>query len=330
MILEIEQNGSRRAITSVELFEMAAQGKLQSESKLWVDGVETFCGNVKDIVFGPPAFLKTPTVPPVASVSPNAPVSPAGAAPQTPSAALNDNATLRQNARVRTPYVDYLIGGGSTPYLICYLEAGRSVYSTTGGRVWMKGPIETQNNAQGGFLKSLGRIASGESFFMSSYRASGPAEVAFSTNHPGVIVARELNAGESVVCQRGAFLAATPGVELSVFYQKKIRVGFFGGEGFIMQRATGPGVVFLELAGAAVTYELAPGEKMTCDTGSLAWMDHTCSIDIEVVKGVKNIVFGGEGLFNTIVTGPGRVTFQSMSIPGLAGELAPFFPRNDS
>ena len=291
MTLEIEINGVRKNVTKEELFQYAAQGAISPETPLWVDGKEAKCGAVKGITFG-----------------------------QTTSVLPPDKPTV-----VQTRFLDYKISGGSTPYLICYLDAGRSVFSSAGGRVWMKGPIATETKA-GGFFKGLGRAIGGESFFTSVYRANGPSEIAFAAKMPGMIVAKELAHGESLVCQRGAFLAATPGVTLEIFFQKKIAAGLFGGEGFVMQKVSGPGVVFLEIAGAAHEYELQPGEQVTCDTGALAWMESSCSVDIVVVKGLKNMFFGGEGFFDTVITGPGKATFQSMSVSAFAQVLAPLLP----
>ena len=202
MNIEIEYQGRRQSVTLAELFQLAADGELQPSSRLWIDGKETNCGNVKGIVFGAP---QTSTVP-----VPNAGV------------ATYSSTGPQQNRRVSTPFLDYLIAGGSTPYVMCYLNAGQATVSPSGGRVWMKGMIETQTNATGGFLKSLGRMVAGETFFLSRYVASGPAEIAFATKMPGMIVPRVLAAGESVICQRGAFLASSPGVELSIFWQEKI------------------------------------------------------------------------------------------------------------
>ena len=305
MQLQIEQNGRRREITSTELFQLAASGAIFPKTRLWVDGKETTCDNVQGIVFGSRSI-----------------------APQASNVGSERAPSGSNDPRViRTPYLDYYIGGGTTPYVICYLDAGRSVYSSAGGRVWMKGNVETSNNTQGGFFKALGRLASGETFFMSTYAARSDSQVAFATKLPGAIVARQLAAGESVVCQRGAFLAASPGVSLELFFQKKLTTGFFGGEGFFMQKLTGPGVVFLEIDGAPVEYDLQPGERVTCDTGALAWMDATCSVDVVFVKGIKNMLFGGEGVFDTVVTGPGRATFQSLSAAQTAGLLAPFVAK---
>ena len=315
MNIEIEYQGRRQAATLQDVFRLAAAGELQPSTPLWLDGKLTNCGNVKGIVFGAP---QTSTIP-----VPNFGATPASDA----NVPTYSSTGPQQNRRVSTPFLDYMIAGGSTPYVVCYLNAGQATLSPSGGRVWMKGMIETQTNAEGGFLKSLGRMVTGETFFLSRYVASGPAEIAFATKLPGMIVQRVLAAGESLICQRGAFLASSSDVQLSVFFQKKIAAGLFGGDGFIMQRATGPGIVFLELDGAAFEYDLAEGERIVCDTGAPAWLDPTCTLDVQMVKGVKNILFGGEGLFNTIVTGPGKVTLQSMSVFGTASVLAPIIYR---
>ncbi|MGL4790132.1 MAG: AIM24 family protein, partial [Anaerotignaceae bacterium] len=143
---------------------------------------------------------------------------------------------------------------------------------------------------------------------------------------PGTIIPVELRAGESVICQKRAFMAATKGVELSVFFNKSVGKGLFGGEGFVMQKITGPGTAFLEIDGHCVEYNLAAGEKLTCDTGVLAIMDETCTMDIVMVKGVKNMLFGGEGAFDTVVSGPGKVYLQTMTIENLANLIIPFVP----
>ena len=222
----------------------------------------------------------------------------------------------------------YNIQGDSLPVVICQLDPGEVMISEAGGRTWCRGNVQTETSS-GGARKAIGRMFSGESLFMSTYTAHGPAEIAFASSFPGRIVARQLNPGESIICQKSAFLAATQGVDLSVFFQKKLGAGLVGGEGFIMQRVTGPGMVFLELDGHCVEYDLAPGEPIVCDTGVVALMDSTCSIDIQMVKGIKNVFFGGEGLFDTVVTGPGKVWLQTMTIPHIAGLLAPFLPSSN-
>lgn len=219
--------------------------------------------------------------------------------------------------------MQYRIEGGNLPAVIIQLNPGETMISEAGGRTWARGPILTETKG-GGVGKAIGRMFSGESLFLSYYTAQGPAEIAFASSFPGRIAVKELAPGESLICQKSSFLCATYGVELSVHFQKKLGAGFLGGEGFIMQKVTGPGLVFLELDGYCPEYTLAPGERLVCDTGVVAYMDASCQMDVQMVKGLKNIFFGGEGLFDTVVTGPGRVCLQTMSISKLAALLGPF------
>lgn len=215
----------------------------------------------------------------------------------------------------------YTIVGDNLPALILQLNPGESVISQVGGRTWSRGQIKTET--KGGSLgKALGRMISGESLFMSHYTAMSPAEIAFTSTFPGKIVARVLQPGESVICQKSAFLCATAGVDLSIHFQRKMGAGFFGGEGFIMQKVTGPGMAFFELDGYCPEYDLQPGEQIVCDTGVVALMDSTCTMNVQMVQGAKNVLLGGEGLFDTIVTGPGKVMLQTMSAAKLAGLFA--------
>lgn len=219
--------------------------------------------------------------------------------------------------------MQYRIEGGNLPAVIIQLNPGETMISEAGGRTWARGQILTETKG-GGVGKAIGRMFSGESLFLSYYTAQGPAEIAFASSFPGRIAVKELAPGESLICQKSSFLCATYGVELSVHFQKKLGAGFLGGEGFIMQKVTGPGLVFLELDGYCPEYYLNPGEKLVCDTGVVAYMDASCQMDVQMVKGLKNIFFGGEGLFDTVVTGPGKVCLQTMSIAKLAGLLGPF------
>jgi len=223
--------------------------------------------------------------------------------------------------------MQYKIVGDTLPAVILELNPGETILSEVGARTWSRGNIATETKAEGGVGKSLGRMISGESLFMSRYTAQGPAELAFSSSFPGRIVVRELGHGESIICQKSSFLCATDGVQLSAHVQKKLGAGLVGGEGFIMQKVTGPGIVFLEVDGYCQEYDLQPGERLICDTGVLAIMDMTCQMDVEMVKGVKNALFGGEGLFDTVITGPGKVYLQTMTIPKLAKLLGPFIGK---
>ena len=222
--------------------------------------------------------------------------------------------------------MQYRIEGGSLPALIINLNPGETIVSEVGGRTWSRGPIvaETKGGSAG---KAFGRLLSGESLFQSHYTAQGPAEIAFTSSFPGRIVARELKAGESVICQKSAFLCATEGVELSAYVQKKLGAGLVGGEGFIMQKVTGPGMAFFEFDGYCPEYDLAAGEELTCDTGVLAMMDETCTMDVRMVKGAKNLLLGGEGLVDTVITGPGKVYLQTMTVSDLAKLIIPFIPE---
>ncbi|MCR4746089.1 MAG: TIGR00266 family protein [Lachnospiraceae bacterium] len=217
----------------------------------------------------------------------------------------------------------YSIEGGSLPTLIVSLDPGEKIVSEAGGRTWCKGDVTTEANS-GGAAKALGRMFTGESLFLSHYTANSPSEIAFTSSFPGSIIARELAPGETIIAQKTAFLCATPDVKMEVHVTKKAGSGFLGGEGFLMQKFTGPGIVFLEIDGFCKEYDLQPGEKIVCDTGVLAVMDSTVNYDVQMVKGLKNMVFGGEGLFDTILTGPGKVCLQSMSIKKVADVITPF------
>lgn len=222
--------------------------------------------------------------------------------------------------------MEYQIKGEPMPVVICHLNAGETMITEKGSMVWMTPNMEMQTSA-GGIGKALGRMFSGESIFQNFYTARGGAGmIAFASSFPGAIRAVEITPDKPVIAQKSAFLAAEQGVELSVFFQKKFGAGFFGGEGFIMQKLSGHGLAFLEVDGSAVEYDLAPGQKMIVDTGNLAMMEETCSIDIQSVKGVKNALLGGEGLFNTIVTGPGRIVLQTMPLSTFAGAISSVLP----
>lgn len=220
----------------------------------------------------------------------------------------------------------YNIQGEPMPVVICHLEAGESMITERGSMVWMSGNMRMETQT-GGLGKAFGRLFSGESIFQNTYTAvGGPGMIAFASSFPGTIRAVEITPSMPVIAQKSAFLAATPGVELSIHFQKKFGTGLFGGEGFIMQRLSGHGMAFLEIDGSAVEYSLAPGQQLIVDTGNLAMVDATCQIDIQTVKGAKNVLFGGEGLFNTVVTGPGRVVLQTMALPAFASALIPYLP----
>ncbi len=222
--------------------------------------------------------------------------------------------------------MQYSIEGGSLPVVLISLDPGEKLISEVGGRTWSRGNVTTETTSNGGAGKALGRMITGESLFMSTYTANGPAEIAFTSSFPGRIVAKELGPGQSIIAQKSAFLCATFGTTLSVHLNKKAGTGFFGGEGFLMQKITGPGVAFFEIDGYCKEYDLQPGEQIVCDTGVMSLMDETVSMDIVTVKGLKNKLLGGEGLFDTVLTGPGKVYLQTMTVAKLAGLLIPYLP----
>lgn len=220
----------------------------------------------------------------------------------------------------------YSIEGEPLPIVICELEEKETMITEKGAMSWMT-PNMKMETVGNGFGKMLGRAFTGESMFQNRYTAAGgQGTIAFASSFPGSIKAFRIGAGQEIIAQKSAFLAATEGVELSVFFQKKFGAGFFGGEGFIMQRLSGNGMVFLEFDGYVKEYELAAGQQFVIDTGYLAAMSGSCKIDIQTVPGIKNAVFGGEGLFHTVVTGPGHVWLQSMPVSQLAGAIRPYIP----
>ena len=218
----------------------------------------------------------------------------------------------------------YQIKGTPLPVVECTLSAGESIKCEGGAMSWMSANMEMSTSG-GGLGKMFSKAISGEKLFQNTYTATGgEGFIAFASSFPGNIVAVEVGPGREIVCQKSAYLASTPGVELSVFFQKKFGAGLFGGEGFIMQKLSGTGLAFLEIDGSTETKTLARGEQLIVDTGYLALMDATCSIDVVSVKGVKNVLLGGEGLFNTVVTGPGNVTLQTMPAYQVAGSIQPY------
>ena len=221
--------------------------------------------------------------------------------------------------------IRYEIEGGNLPVVICYPEAGQSLCTESGAMSWMSPNIKMDTNTGGGLKKMLGRMFSGESLFMNEYTAmSDGGMIAFAASLPGSIIPYQVTPGNGIIVQKRGFLAMEKGLELSVYLQRRLGSGFLGGEGFIMQKISGNGMVFLEIDGHCKEYELAVGESIIVDTGYLAAMTESCSMDVEMVKGAKNIFLGGEGLFHTRITGPGKVYIQSMPVIGLAERLTPY------
>ena len=221
----------------------------------------------------------------------------------------------------------YNIVGESLPVVICDLAPGETMITERGSMCWMTPNIQMQTTSNGGFGKAFGRFFTGDSFFQNRYTAmGGNGQIAFASSFPGAIRAVEIRPGRDLIVQKRAFLASTAGVTLSVHFQKRLGSGLFGGEGIIMQRLSGEGLAFIEIDGSAHEYDLAVGQSMIVDTGYLAAMDATCTMDIQTVPGIKNALFGGEGIFNTVVTGPGKVILQTMPVSAVANAIRPYIP----
>ncbi|MBR1798254.1 MAG: TIGR00266 family protein [Clostridiales bacterium] len=222
--------------------------------------------------------------------------------------------------------MNYRIEGGNLPVVIISLNPGESVQCESGAMSWMTAGIKMSTSTGGGIGKMFGRMVTGEGLMVNTYTAEQAGEIAFASSFPGSIKAVEIN-GNSFLAQKGAFLASFGNVEQSVGIQKNVGGGFFGGEGFLMQKFTGNGIVFLEVDGSAIEYDLNPGEKMIVDTGYTVMMDSTVNLEVEMVKGVKNVLFGGEGLFNTTLTGPGHIMLQTMPVSSTAAILYKYMPK---
>ncbi len=214
------------------------------------------------------------------------------------------------------------IVGDMLPAVVCKLAKGEAVITENGGMSWMDDGIEMKTTTNGGIMKGIGRAFAGESIFMNLYTAEKDnVEIAFSSSFPGQILEFDLKEGETIIAQKKAFLCSEKTVDIKMQFRKKLGAGFFGGEGFIMQKITGPGKVYLEIDGNVIKRELAEGEKIKVDNGYVAAMTQDVKLDIETVKGVKNILFGGEGLFVTSLKGPGTVYLQTMPVSKLASLL---------
>ena len=220
--------------------------------------------------------------------------------------------------------MQYEIRGGNFPVVICQLQSGERMITEKGSMTWMTPNMQMETKG-GGVGKMFSKAFSGESMFQNIYTAQGgPGMITFGSSFPGKIVPITLERGQEWILQKSAFLASEETVNLDIFFNKKFGAGLFGGEGFIMQRLSGSGIAFAEIDGELIEYELKAGQQMIIDTGYVAGFQDTVSIDIQQVKGMKNKLLGGEGFFNTVLTGPGRIWLQTMPIPGVAGAIQPY------
>jgi len=223
--------------------------------------------------------------------------------------------------------MQYKIYGTSLQSVDILLTEGESLYSESGGMAWMRGNIEMKTNTKGGLMAGLGRKLAGESLFLTTYSCrKGKGLVAFTPEAPGAVIDVQLAPGQSLICQRDAFMCAEESVKLEMHFRKKLGAGLFGGEGFILQKVTGPGTVFFEIPGEAREVTLAAGEKLQVDPGHIALFEPTAQYDITTVKGLKNVLFSGEGLFLALMTGPGKVWLQTLPLSNLAHKLARYLP----
>lgn len=227
--------------------------------------------------------------------------------------------------------MEYEILGGSFPVVECTLKEGESMITQSGAMAYMDSTISMETTTNGGLGKVVGRLFTNEKLFQNVYTSNKDgSKIAFGTCVPGSIMAIKLKQGDTFLCQKSSFLASYGNIELSTFFNKKIGVGIFGGEGFIIQKISGEGIVFIEIDGSMKEFELKENEKLILSTGHLVSMSDTCSIDVQTVKGLKNIILGGEGLFNTVITGPGKVTIQTMPLPKLATCIIPYLPQSSN
>lgn len=223
----------------------------------------------------------------------------------------------------------YEIKGGNFPVVVCNLENGEQMITEKGSMVWMSPNMQMETHG-GGLGRMFSKAFSGESMFQNTYTAKGgPGMIAFGSSFPGQIKAVAIAPGQEMILQKSAFLAAESGVNLSVYFNKKLGSGFFGGEGFIMQRLSGQGMAFVEIDGELVEYELKSGQQIIVDTGNVAGFTQDVQMDIRQIPGVKNMLLGGEGLFNTVLTGPGRVWLQTMPICNVAASIRPYIPTGN-
>jgi len=225
--------------------------------------------------------------------------------------------------------MEYEIEGGSFPIVVCTLQKGETMKDESGSMAFMTTDIKMDTNTGGGLLKGLGRALSGDSIFLSFYTAkSDNQKIAFASCTPGKIIPIKLNGSNSIIGQKNAFLASEESVEISMHFRKKLGTGIFGGEGFILQKFTGEGMLFLEIDGEVIEHDLQPGEKLLVEQGHIAAMEETVDFDIQRIKGAKNMLFSGEGLFLTTLTGPGKVWIQTMPLSKLAEAIIPYIPTS--
>ena len=225
--------------------------------------------------------------------------------------------------------MQYQIEGNMFPVVTCQLANGESMITESGSMVWMSPNMQMQTSG-GGLGKMFSKAFSGESIFQNIYTANGYGFITFGSSFPGRILVFQIAPGREIILQKRAFLASEAGVQLSVFFNKRLGAGLFGGEGFVMQKLSGSGIAFAEIDGEVVERTLQPGEQLIVDTGNVAAFEPSVRMDIEQVHGLKNKLLGGEGFFNTRLTGPGRVWLQTMPLSSVAASIAQYIPSGNN
>ena len=224
--------------------------------------------------------------------------------------------------------MQYEIKGGNLPVVVCSLESGEQMITESGGMSCMSVKMKMETTSNGGVGAALGRMFSGEALFQNIYTAEGgPGKIAFASKFPGSIMPVQISQGNELIVQKSGFLASEIGVNLSIHFNQKVGAGLFGGEGFILQKLSGTGVAFVEIDGSVEIYKLQAGQQIIVDTGHLAAMSASCQIDVKAVGGIKNTVFGGEGIFNTVITGPGKVYLQTMPMDRFVSSISRHLPQ---
>ena len=223
--------------------------------------------------------------------------------------------------------MQYKISGTIMESVDIHLKQGESVYTESGGMAWMRGSFDMDTSTKGGLGAGIGRMLAGESLFLTTYTCkSQDGLITFTPEAPGKVIAINLEPGQSMICQKDSFMCAEQKVKLEMHFRKKLGAGLFGGEGFILQKITGPGTAFVEIPGEVREIQLAPGERIMVDPGHIAMFEPSVNYDIAGVKGLKNVLFSGEGLFLATLTGPGEIWLQSLPLSNLAMKLARYMP----
>ena len=218
--------------------------------------------------------------------------------------------------------IDYRLLGDDFQAVVITLDPGEGVRAEPGAMMWMQDGIEMDTSTGGGLMQGLKRKIAGERFFVTNFtnRTGRRAEVGFAADYPGKILPVDLSHGD-IVCQRDAYLCSAQGIQVTVAFTKRLGAGFFGGEGFILQRLSGAGLAFVHAGGHIVERELAAGETLKVDTGCVVGFQQSVDYDIQMVAGIKSMLFGGEGLFFALLRGPGKVWIQTTPFSRLANRV---------